>query len=388
MIFRKQITRQSILSTLMTSPKNTYFNSLTGFRFLAASLVFIFHNRKYWRHDMHPELLRFINEFHIGVALFFVLSGFLITYSYFDEPLQSVKNYSRYMLLRIVRIMPVYWIILTAFYLDPAYGKYHFRFDTYTLVHAFSNKTNLYGIAQAWSLNVEMTFYLLAPLLCFALRKNLMYILIGLAFLFGGSVMVGQLWHQLNGNPTQYFYPIEFVVNSTFAGRSVQFLAGMLLAQLLRNNRHDLLNRFTQKTLSGFVLIIVTTYVIGLFQKNIYVCGTDTAAGMLLHTFILPIGIVLAIAGLMTEKTWLQRIFASRLFVLLGNASFAFYLVHISYVNLKICKLILLPDRNFILLWVVSVLIYLLIEKPVYDRLRRWITGKPNSALLNLVSGQ
>ena len=372
----------------MKAQKNSYFNSLTGFRFLAASLVFIFHNRKHWRHDIHPELLRFINEFHIGVALFFVLSGFLIAYSYYDEPLQSIKSYSRYMLLRIVRIMPVYWIILTAYYLDPAFGKNHFRFDTYTLLHAFSSKTNLYGIAQAWSLNVEMTFYLLAPLLCFALRKNLMYILFGLAFLFGGTVLFGNLWHQLNGNSTQYFYPIEFVVNSTFAGRSFQFLGGMLLAQLLRNNRLDLLNRFTRKTLSGFVLIVVTTYTIGLFQKNIYVCGTDTAAGMLLHTFILPIGIVLAIAGLMTEKTWLQQIFASRLFVLLGNASFAFYLIHISYINLKICKLILLPDRNFILLWVVSVFIYLLIEKPVYDRLRRWITGKPKPALLNLESGQ
>jgi len=361
----------------MMPHKNSYFNSLTGFRFLAASLVFIFHNRKYWRHDIHPELLRFINEFHIGVALFFVLSGFLIAYSYFDEPLQSVKSYSRYMLLRIVRIMPVYWIILTAFYLDPDYGMYHFRFDTYTLVHAFSNKTNLYGVAQAWSLNVEMTFYLLAPLLCFVLRKNLLYIVIALAFLFGGSVLVGQLWHWLNGNPIQYFYPIQFVANSTFAGRSVQFLAGMLLAQLLRKNHLHLLNSYGYKTLTGFILIVATTYTIGLFQKNIYTCGTDTASGMLLHTFILPLGIVLAIAGLMIEKTWLQKLFATRLFVLLGNASFAFYLIHISYVNLKISKLILFPDRNFILLWVVSVLIYLLIEKPVYDRLRRWITGKP-----------
>jgi len=157
----------------------------------------------------------------------------------------------------------------------------------------------------------------------------------------------------------------------------------MLLAQLLRSNRQRVLNSYGYKTLTGFVLIVATTYTIGMFQRNIYTCGIDTTAGMLLHTFILPIGIVLVIAGLMTEKTWLQRIFATRLFVLLGNASFAFYLIHISYVNQKICKLILLPDRNFILLWVVSVLIYLLIEKPVYDRLRRWITGKPKPFISN-----
>jgi len=361
----------------MTPQKTPYFNSLTGFRFLAASMVFVFHNRKYWRYDIHPEVLRVINEFHIGVALFFVLSGFLIAYSYFDEPLQSAKSYSRYILLRIVRIMPIYWLILTAYYLDPSYGNYHFSFDTYSLLHAFSSKTNLNGIAQAWSLNVEMTFYLIAPLLCFVLRKNGWYLLGVLVLLFGGSVLTGNLWHQLNGNPTRYLYPVEFVVNSTFFGRSIQFMVGMLLAQLLRNNRLDLLNRFKYKTLAGFVLILLTTYAIGLFQKNIYVCGTETIPGMLLHSLILPIGIVIAIAGLITERTWLQRLFATKLFVLLGNASFAFYLIHISYVNLKLSKLVVLPDRNFVLLWILSILIYLLIEKPIYDRLRRWITGKP-----------
>ncbi|MBL7748680.1 MAG: hypothetical protein JNM19_14685, partial [Chitinophagaceae bacterium] len=62
------------------------FDALTGFRCLAACLVFVYHNRKYWADAIHPELLRLFNEFHIGVALFFVLSGFLISYTYADAP--------------------------------------------------------------------------------------------------------------------------------------------------------------------------------------------------------------------------------------------------------------------------------------------------------------
>ena len=153
------------------------FDALTGFRCLAACLVFLYHNRKYWRDSLHPELLRLLNEFHIGVSLFFVLSGFLIAYTYAEEPLQSAKSYAKYFSIRFVRIMPLYWLILTAHYLDPGFGKGQFTWLTYSLFHGFSDLHNLDAIAQAWSLNIEMTFYALAPLLCLLQKKQLLYLL-------------------------------------------------------------------------------------------------------------------------------------------------------------------------------------------------------------------
>jgi len=57
--------------------------------------------------------------------------------------------------------------------------------------------------------------------------------------------------------------------------------------------------------------------------------------------------------------------------ILLGNASFVFYLIHISYANIRIRDYVLLPDRNFVLLWLISILIYLSIEKPIYQAVRR-----------------
>lgn len=64
---------------------------------------------------------------------------------------------------------------------------------------------------------------------------------------------------------------------------------------------------------------------------------------------------------------------------LLGKASFAFYLIHISYVNIRIRHWVLLPDRNFVLLWVVSILLYLLFEKPVNQMLRKMIQVPQNA---------
>lgn len=349
------------------------FKALTGFRCLAACMVFVFHNRKYWREQLHPEIIRLFNEFHIGVALFFVLSGFLIAYTYSDEPMRSGKAYTRYMLLRLARIMPLYWLVLTAYYLDPAFGNRHFSALTYSLFHGFSDKYNLEGIAQAWSLNVEMSFYFFAPLLCLLQRKHWLYLLGSLALLFGITWGTGEVWQHINGNPGRFLYPLKFISNGTFSGRCTEFLAGMLLAVAIRNKQTALLEKMRYKTLIGFVGILVTAYCIGLFQLNVYDDGINHTGGMLLHKIALPFFVMLSLAGLIYERTWLQWFFSSRLLVLLGNASFAFYLVHISYVSIKLREKINLPDRNFVLLWLISIALYLVFEKPVYDRCRKWL---------------
>ena len=336
-------------------------------------MVFVYHNRKYWRGNLHPEILRLFNEFHIGVALFFVLSGFLIAYTYADAPMRSGKAYTRYMLVRLARIMPLYWLVLTAYYLDSFYGKRQFSWLTYSLFHGFSDKYNLDGIAQAWSLNVEMTFYFFAPLLCLLQRKHWLYLLGSLLLLFGISWGAGETWYHLNGNPNLFFYPLKFISDGIFTGRCTEFLAGMLLAASMRNKQTALLEKMQYKTLIGFMGILITTYCIGLFQSDTYDDGINHAGGLLLQKITLPFFVMLSLAGLIYERTWLQWFFSSRLLVLLGNASFAFYLVHISYVNLKIREYIKLPDRNFILLWLVSIVLYLVFEKPVYERCRKWL---------------
>jgi len=355
------------------------FDALTGFRALAATLVFIYHNRKYWRGDLHPELLRFVNEFHIGVALFFVLSGFLLAYTYGDKPMTSISAYTKYLVVRIARIFPLYWLILTFYYLDPKFGNGNFSALTYTLAHGFSNLWNLKGIAQAWSLSVEFTFYLLLPLLCFISNKRFIYLIASL-FLIGVLFWVtGEIWYQINGNPMQFFRPIKFLLGSTFAGRWSEFLAGIILAKALRNKAEWFMFwQIPNKTAIGFLGIAITTYSIGFFQEDIFHHGTDQSVGYLLHMLILPIFIIFALAGLIDEKTFVGDFFSNKFLVLLGNASFAFYLIHISYVNVRLRWIWVGPDRNFVALWAFSIILYWFFEKPVYDFIRLKI-GKSKS---------
>ena len=92
---------------------------------------------------------------------------------------------------------------------------------------------------------------------------------------------------------------------------------------------------------------------------------------MILQLLVLPVFVAIALAGLIYEETWLQKFFESKVMVLLGNASFAFYLIHISYVNIKLRELFLLPDRNFVVLWLIAIVLYLLFEKPIYNGYRK-----------------
>ncbi len=314
---------------------------------------------------MHPELLRFVNELHIGVSMFFVLSGFLIAFTYADKPIQSPSSYFKYLLVRVARIFPLYWLILLALEIDPKFSSIKHPVLTASLLHGFSSKLNLNGLAQAWSLNVEMTFYILAPFLFLLKRKSWLLLFASLIALLLMSIGVGELWKIWNSNPLNFFLPVKFILGSTFPGRFIEFIAGMGLAQLISQNHRLLL--IPNKTLTGIAGVIVSCYAMGLFQPDIFHHGSDHPAGWLIHTLILPIFVVLLYAGLITESTKIQHFLQSKTMTLLGNASFAFYLIHISYVNIKIRNYHLMPDRNFTLLWLLSIILYLAFEKPIYQ---------------------
>jgi peptidoglycan/LPS O-acetylase OafA/YrhL len=367
-----QFSEKNILinSIPIANEKLKRYDALTGLRALAVTLVFIYHNLKYWKADLHPVIIRILNEFHTGVSIFFVLSGFLIAYTYGDRTIINLKSYTQYIIIRLARIIPLYWLILTAYYLDPNFGNQKFSALTYTLAHGFSNKFNLIAIAQSWSLSVEMSFYFLAPILFITCKKQISNYFFALITLFIGFVTIGYLWYFINGNPNQFFYPFSFILNSTIAGRATEFIAGILLANYIRQNNFNFLIHFRHKTMIGFAGFLFTIILLGWFQNENFYHGYENPIGKIIFMTILPFFISYGIAGLIFEKTLLQRFLSSKFLILLGNASYSFYLIHISYVNIKIRGVWIGPDRNFIILWTLSIFLYFYFEKPIYQWIR------------------
>lgn len=350
------------------------FHALTGVRWLLASMVFVYHNRKYWRDTLPAELNQWLNEMHLGVSLFFVLSGFLIAWRYPATAFENKRSVLRYHLLRGARILPLYWLLLLMSYIDMGFPPAATQIRCFTLTHGFSERLNFDGIPQAWSLTVEMSFYLLAPWLLIVLnRKGWMTYLFVLAGCFAGAALTGYLWTRWNGNPQQFFYPVSFLLQSTFFGRCIEFSAGILLAQWMQSGNRKTGKWLSRPTLTGALIMLFAIFLLGKCEADIFHHGYESVPGWLIQNSLLLIGVLLFFYGLCTEVTWISRFFSTRLLLLLGNASFAFYLIHIGYVNQRIKPHLLLFDRNYLLLWLIAVLLYLLFEKPVHHLLQQWI---------------
>ena len=78
--------------------------ALTGLRFVAAFYVFIFHMNGRWSITSNQFLGNILSQGAIGMSMFFMLSGFVLTYVYGD----GKTSYKNYLVNRFSRIYPLY----------------------------------------------------------------------------------------------------------------------------------------------------------------------------------------------------------------------------------------------------------------------------------------
>jgi len=94
-----------------------------------------------------------------GVMLFFLLSGFLMSYLYLDQDFSNT-NIKRYALARIARVIPLYLLIVIASYVLTTNGDdslYQISDTSELLSHVLF----LYGESVLWTIPAEIQFYLL-----------------------------------------------------------------------------------------------------------------------------------------------------------------------------------------------------------------------------------
>lgn len=163
----------------MENSSKIFFANLNGLRFLGALMVFVFHvfslGKEIWGDFSHAEpfklLLKATEKGHHGVGLFFTLSGFLLTFLLLDEAKRKKQiNVKNFLLRRILRIWPLYFlIVIFGFFLFPylPYGQT----TEHSLVNYSLLLSNLdeiwYGandplnfLTITWSVSIEEQFYL------------------------------------------------------------------------------------------------------------------------------------------------------------------------------------------------------------------------------------
>ena len=153
-----------------------YIKGINGLRAIAVILVVIYH----WLQQC--SLVNIFPIGRIGVDIFFVISGFLISKILFQEKNNDDLNFNRklkiiknFMIRRTVRIFPIYYILLLFLYIT---NGVEFRnniiyYVTYTTNIFFYYTRAWYGMAaHFWSLAVEEQFYLFWPFLLIFINKR------------------------------------------------------------------------------------------------------------------------------------------------------------------------------------------------------------------------
>ena len=173
-----------------------YFPGLNGIRALAATLVIVCHIDE-WSYRFGLSSLEYYkNEMGAyAVVMFFVLSGFLITYLLVQEKERfGTISYRKFYTRRILRIWPVYYIVLflgMALLIYFASQLWHFKsiyvtflfyfFMIPNIAHNLGFRADLIGVL--WSIGVEEQFYAVWP---FVVKNSKIIIrsLLGLLFLY------------------------------------------------------------------------------------------------------------------------------------------------------------------------------------------------------------
>ncbi len=299
---------------MSTEIKNTqYYPALDGLRGLAILLVVAYHN------------FGFINLTFfgwLGVDLFFVLSGFLIS----DILLNSLgkKNFLKnFYTRRILRIFPLYYLSLLLFlYILPFicknvpidyFSDNQFYLWTYLQNWLYSFKpTNETVLHHFWSLAVEEQFYLLWPFAILIIKnKNILLTIVLFTLIFINILRI-VFW-------TLEIENLAYLTLYTFT-RIDGLCIGSAVALLLRINKNFLSN-YTALIIAGLAILNLAFYFLNDEKKFPYLAFIGYT------TFAIVFGI-LVYEAVIGKTNLINKILGNGVLKLLGKVSYGFYIFH------------------------------------------------------------
>lgn len=282
------------------------FVVLDFYRFVAALGVFIFH-LKLIDTGISPA---WNGSYGLFVDMFFILSGFVISYSYPSDA-RGVRAYSRFMIRRIARIYPLHLLSLLIFVVLIAVGLERTARSTpldflynLLLLQAWGVTDHLSFNSPSWSISAEFFCYLIFPLLMLFARKlhplALAAVVAALYLVLAhGHLPIWQERSQMYG--ANYDYGMLRALPS--------FLNGVLLAILFRMSQPY---RQKRVVFAGIATFGISVLVLNVFAKP------DLAI------LLFSCAILLTAVG---ESAFVQFP-GARLLGRLGNTSYAIYMLH------------------------------------------------------------
>ncbi|NNJ10925.1 acyltransferase [Chloroflexales bacterium ZM16-3] len=383
---------------------------LTSIRFFAALTVVLFHYKKM---IAVPALLDpLIDQGQASVGLFFILSGFVMTYTYADwfrYDLTYFRGYARARVARIVPLVVLALLVATPLVLwythgDPLSASPAIVIDSswianLLLIHVYVPDVAVQSLwnAPSWSVATEAFFYLLFPLyarfvLSRVTRLRSLVILVGICFGIEILTLIGSVAvaYWLAPDPEALAYVMILVIYKSPLLRIWEFLLGATLGALFLRTRQQPMAMPVLSALHnvhGRNLLLITA--IGGILAVVYMpIPQGDMAGIVnaLRWYVLYTPFfVLIIAVFAWGSTWLRHILQHPWLVRLGEASYALYIIHaVIHAYLGFIPQADAADtaRIAMVAIIATILASLAVHQWVEVPMRRWLMGhiKPAGA--------
>ncbi len=369
--------RQSPLANLSHLSHPKYRPDIDGLRAIAILSVVAFH-----------AFPGFMKGGFIGVDIFFVISGYLISTIIFENLEQDTFNLSEFYIRRIKRILPALILVLVSCFIfgwNVLFADEFKQLGKHILAGAsfvsnivlwkevgyFDNTAESKPLLHLWSLGIEEQFYIIWPLLLwFAWRRNFNLLII--------TIFVATVSFALN------VYGLKQDAVATFYSPQTRFwelLSGSLLAwvTLYRNRKKQIVDNNMLPHALSFSGLFLLAYGLWRINKDLSFPG--------IWALIPVIGAVLIISA--GPKAWPNRtILSSKPFVWLGLISFPLYLWHWPLLSFARVIESQTPDKNIrmatvLLSIMLAWLTYKFVELPI--RFGKPIKAKVSSLIVLLL---
>jgi peptidoglycan/LPS O-acetylase OafA/YrhL len=291
------------------------FAGLDGLRAIAALLVVLFHNQG-------PDIL----QGWIGVQIFFVLSGYLITTLLLREHGRTGRvDLGNFYLRRAFRILPVYLLVLGVLAIGLlVVGKFASNplGQQFPLYLVFGNEFTTGGpYGQSWTLGIEQKFYLVWPVLAFT------------TIIVGRGAVTAKRAALTSGLLVLALAAIPFTLGSDPKGWPVNYvsiLLGCVVALLMHDKRgYRVLRPLTRPWVAGlvgigFVVVHLSMRPIRDLLGHQHLVPNLPSFVSMVPVYALAVAILLPAVVAPGPVSWLL---SRRPMVFLGERSYSLYLL-------------------------------------------------------------
>lgn len=299
---------------------------IDGFRTIAVLGVLWAH---VWQLNGNPgfliwkvNLAQLLSFFGTGVDLFFVISGFCMYLMYSSKKMKlSATGYLKYIGRRWLRIAPVFYaaVIIYGFHaagFDISRFNFSYSLKQVMFIRNFFSEPSVFG-PHLWSLSTEWQFYMLLPLVIFAIER--FSFKKSMIALFTGCFIFRTIAWSVNVD-------VGNIIEYSILNRLVEFGVGMLTAFFYLN---PLNNRLLKSTF-GLIFGIAIAFT-GRILMTEGLSGRDDMIGLVARIMSLPIlsiGFGMVILNALQMRGNFPAFMESKSMTTIGKYSYSLYIWH------------------------------------------------------------